>query len=654
MFKAISLLLCTGIPALLYAQKNKAVLDSLEKLISKQKDSALVATYNELTWQYRLVDGDKAIAYGNKAVLLGKETGYLKGIAQAYNDLGIIYYDKEQYDTAVHLYEQAVQMRNQLKDELGVAKLYNKIGIVYQRQGLFDKSLDYQLKALELFKKFNNDQGVSYSLNNIGILNQNMGRYKEAISYQKQSIAIKEKMGDNYGLAGSYVNIANIYLLEKDFPQAESYYRKAVDITRIIGDKEYLSNALNNLGTLFTDTKRYNEAIPLIQESLTLRQQLKDTKGMVSCLNNLGTVYTNKQQYDSAELYLNNALKLGLQAVNTLPEVNKVYLSLSGLYENQGQHARSLEMLKEYVNTRDSLYTDELGQNFADLDRKYKTLEKEKTIQQQEFDIKQKEFSITRRNYWIAGISGLLVLGSLLAYSFYRRKQLQQKAALQATIMKQQDLATKAVMEAEEQERQRIARDLHDGIGQMMSAAKMNLSAFESEVTSVPPQQKESLGRIIALVDDSCKEIRSVSHNMMPNALLKNSLAAAIRDFIDKLDKKALQVHLYTEGLDKRIDANVEAVFYRVIQECVNNVIKHSGANTLDISVMRDGDGISATIEDNGKGFDTNNKANFDGIGLKNIITRVQFLKGTVDFDATPDKGTLVAIHVPLNETDKL
>ncbi len=654
MSKAIYLLLCILAPVWLYAQKNKAILDSLEKLIPQQKDSALVATYNELTWEYRLVDADKAIAYGNQAVTLGKQTGYVKGIAQAYNDLGIIYYDKEKYDTAISLYEQAVLMRNQLKDELGVAKLYNKIGIVFQRQGLFDKSLDYQLKALELFKKFNNDQGVSYSLNNIGILNQNMGRYKDAIRYQQESIIIKEKMGDNYGLAGSYVNIANIYLLEKDFKQAENYYHKAVDMTRKIGDKEYLSNALNNLGTLYNDSKKYDEAIPFIQESLTLRQELKDTKGMVSCLNNLGAVYTGKQQYDSAEFYLNHALTLGLQGVNTLAEVNKVYLSLSNLYELNGQPAKALEMMKEYVNTRDSLYTDELGQNFADLDRKYKTLEKEKTIQQQEFDIKQKEFSITRRNYWIAGITGLLVLGGLLGYSFYRRNQLKQKAAMQAAIMKQQDLATKAVMEAEEQERQRIARDLHDGVGQMMSAAKMNLSAFESSANNIEAEQKQSLETIISLVDESCREVRSVSHNMMPNALLKNSLAAAVRDFIDKLDKKSLQVHLYTEGLDQRIDANVETVFYRVIQECVNNVIKHSGADTLDISIIKDTDGISATIEDNGKGFDTANKSNFEGIGLKNIITRVQFLKGTVDFDATPGKGTLVAIHVPLQQSDKL
>ena len=92
---------------------------------------------------------------------------------------------------------------------------------------------------------------------------------------------------------------------------------------------------------------------------------------------------------------------------------------------------------------------------------------------------------------------------------------------------------------------------------------------------------------------------------------------------------------------------NIETVLYRVIQECVNNVIKHSGADKLDISLIKDADGIAATVEDNGRGFDTTDKQKFEGIGLKNITSRIEFLKGTVDFDSFPGKGTLIAIHVP-------
>ena len=135
---------------------------------------------------------------------------------------------------------------------------------------------------------------------------------------------------------------------------------------------------------------------------------------------------------------------------------------------------------------------------------------------------------------------------------------------------------------------------------------------------------------------------------MMPNALLKLGLSSAVKEFVDKIDHHVLKVNLYSEGLNERMDSNIETVLYRVIQECVNNVIKHSSANQLDISLIRDEDGISATIEDNGVGFNPQLKPTADGIGLKNIIARVKYLKGHVDFDSSPGKGTLVAIHVPI------
>jgi two-component system NarL family sensor kinase len=182
----------------------------------------------------------------------------------------------------------------------------------------------------------------------------------------------------------------------------------------------------------------------------------------------------------------------------------------------------------------------------------------------------------------------------------------------------------------------------------MMSAAKMNLSAYESNTWFKNEEEKKSFEKIIALVDESCKEVRYVSHNMMPNALLKNNLASAISEFIDKLDQQKLKVHLYTEGLEQRLNSDTETVLYRVIQECVNNVIKHAHANTLDISVIREDGSITATIEDNGKGFDSTDKEKSEGIGLKNIRTRVGYLKGTVDFDSAPGKGTLVALHIPV------
>jgi signal transduction histidine kinase len=445
---------------------------------------------------------------------------------------------------------------------------------------------------------------------------------------------------------------------------------------------------------------------------------------MVSSLSNIGLIYYQLSDFDKAEENYTRALDMAKGYASCKPEIPTLYKNLSQVYEHKNKD-KALEMYKLYADAKDSLFTSDLNNRFAELETKYETLEKEKKIallnkdnsiqaleiRNQQLLIKQKLFELTqskldlseanleitnneleiqrqnehiliqrldstekvksiqdlskktqiqqlelanrnlqltRRNVAIGSLVFVLLLTALLGYSYYRRKQLKHEARMQAALLKQQALATKAVMEAEEAERQRIAKDLHDGVGQMMSAAKMNLSAYEASLSFSNEEEKQNFDRIISLVDESCREVRSVSHNMMPNALLKNSLASAVREFIDKLDHKRLKVHLYTQGLDDRLDSNMETVLYRVIQECVNNVIKHSGADTMDISIVKEANEITATIEDNGKGFAITDTEKFEGMGLKNIRTRVEYLKGTVDIDSALGRGTLVALHVPL------
>lgn len=692
------------------AQKNKSIIDSIERLLKTQTDSNLVKSYSELTWQYRTVNREKAIDYGHKGIALGKKINFAKGLAQVYNDLGIIYYDKELYDSSIHLYNEALKIRSLLNDDLGVARLYNKIGIIYQRIGDFSKALNNQQNALSLFEKVQNDIGISYSLNNIGILQQNLGRYEEAIIYHKQSIAIKQKINDKQGLAQSYVNVGNIFKIQEEYAKAEEYYTKAVDVSRMLGNKEYLSNALNNLGSLQQKLKKNTLAKANILESYELRNDLNDSKGKVSCLNNLGDILMDEGKYDSAKLVIDKAEQLAKNGKNTKPELIMVYQTQSKLNEKLGNATASLEYYKKYAAYKDSLFNNDMSNKFTELEAKYKTAEKEKLIQQQQsklnkslydlaqqklllsqneleiaaneleikkqnelileqrldsniksqqifalnkenkinaLELKNQKLENNRKNILLIVVAAIGLLLLLLVYSFYRRYKLKKEKQLQAEIFKQQEIATKGILEAEENERKRIASDLHDGVGQLMSAAKMNLSAMECDIPFANEEQKKVYQKVLSLVDESCKEVRTVSHNMMPNALVKAGLASAVREFINQIDGRVIKTDLYTEGLNERIDSNIETVLYRVIQECVNNVIKHAGANHLDISLIKDADGISVTIEDNGKGFNTNSRANFEGIGLKNIQTRVEYLKGTVEWNSAAGKGTLVAIHIP-------
>lgn len=477
---------------------------------------------------------------------------------------------------------------------------------MYRKTKDLDRALQMYNEAYAIYKKQNDETGMGTILNESGVVFEYKGDYAEAIKRYKASLEIRKKMNDLVGIGYSY----------------------------------------NFLGGVYTLQKKYAEAETNLLKSLEIRRQLKDSFSIALSHSDLGYMYKMQGKFEKAtEQYnLSNSIAIKMNFADLLLSNYKV---LSDIAEKNGNFALSLAYNKKYSAIKDSVYTGNKMKEIEHLNVKYQTEKKEQQLQLQKLEI-------GRKNFLLWGIIGFVILLIIASLGFYRKRQLQNKMNLQTEVMKQQDIATKAVINAEENERKRIAADLHDGVGQMMSATKMNLSAFENEITFNNNEQKIAFEKLISLVDESCREIRSVSHQMMPNALLKSGLASAVKEFIDKIDNRIIKINLFTEGLHERLDSNTETVLYRVIQECVNNVIKHSGASTLDISLIKDADGISATVEDNGKGFDTTDQQKFEGIGLKNISSRIEFLKGTVDFDSSPGRGTLVAVHVPLNNKEIL
>jgi signal transduction histidine kinase len=184
----------------------------------------------------------------------------------------------------------------------------------------------------------------------------------------------------------------------------------------------------------------------------------------------------------------------------------------------------------------------------------------------------------------------------------------------------------------------------------------MQLTSMGAKLNFKTEQERLEYEKVLSLISESADEIRSVSHQMMPNALLRLGLVSALQEFVQKINGSQLSVYLDVQGLDQRMDAEVETTLYRVIQESVNNVIKHAQASRLDIQLIRDDKELSVTIEDNGKGFDSKNPAytvqrtpfGEGGLGLKNLRSRIEYLNGTLDIESSVGKGTLVAIYLPM------
>jgi len=585
--------------AFVYSQ---STVDSLRSVIdSKRSYNDQINASLKLLETFQLKNFDTTLMEGDKALQLARKNTDSVSVAEIKRHIGVASYFKGKYDVAAKNFYESIAILEKANEKKKLAPVYNELAKLYRKTRDLDRALQNYNKADAIYRQLNDTAGISMILNESGVVFEYREDYTEAINRYTSSMKLAEAAGDSLSVSYSLSNIAGVYVIQKKYDQAEKNLLRALHIRQILKDSFAIALTYSDLGVAMNGKGDYNKAIEYLSLSNQMAEHLK-----------------------YPELQSNN------------------YSELSAVAQKQGDFQKAFQYFMKRSALRDSLYALEKTRQIEELNTKYETAQREQQIQNQQNKIR-------LQNFLFIGIAGLVLLAGLLIYSQYERYRLRKETQLQAEIMRQQEIAVKAVMEAEENERERIAKDLHDGVGQMMSAAKMNLSAFESEIQFSNAEHKESFEKIISLVDESCKEVRTVSHIMMPNALLKSSLGAAIREFVDKLNNKTLKVHVYTEGLDERLDSNVETVLYRVIQECVNNTIKHAGATTLDISLIKDKDGISGTIEDNGKGFDTTDKEKFEGIGLKNITTRIEYLKGTVDFDSAPGRGTVVALHVPLH-----
>lgn len=581
-----------------YAQRNDV--DSLKKVILKANVNEKVSALKEMSDFYSTRNFDSAILLSNQGIQLAKSINDSKSIGEFHKFHGIGLYFKGSYDSAAIYYYKALDQLKDVKDLSARAAVLNELGKLYRKTRDLDRALQNYDEAYQIYVDLKDETGMSTILNESGVVYEYKGDYDEAINRYNRCMKICEKKNDSVCIAYSLSFIGGVYILEKKYKEAEKYLLRSLSYREKLNDPFSLAFSHSDLGMFYFESKQYQKAIHQfeISNKITIAMNLK-------------------------ELYMSN-LKI-----------------LSSIAEKTNDPSKALEFFRHYTILKDSIMSEGKLKQIEELNAKYQSEKKEQQLKLQNLEIQKKNYFL-----WGSAIVFGLVLFSL--FSFYRKRQIQNAANMQYAVMQEQDRATRAVIEAEEKERQRIAADLHDGIGQMMSVAKMNLSTFEHELSFKNDHQKTAFENVMKLVDESCKEIRSVSHQMMPNALLKSGLASAIKEFVEKIDDRIIRITLHTEGLENRLESNTETVLYRIIQECVNNVLKHANAKTLDISVIKDTDGISATIEDNGIGFNIKDRTKFDGIGLKNIITRVKFLKGSIEFDSENEKGTLVAIHIPL------
>jgi two-component system NarL family sensor kinase len=682
---------------------------ALALAIKAKVDSCIADIYGVYGIMYGVRDLQKqSYAYFEKALAYHKKGGPSLKQANTMNNMSIGLSRMGKSDESLRMSKEALKMYQLLGNKQKESLSLMNIGIAYFRLNNLEAAIRYQLGGLAIREKFGNARDLSFSYNNLGTTYKIMKNYDQAIIYFNKGIAVTKQLNDISREAPLIYNLGEIFVDQNKLPDAQKYIEQALEYYVKMGDERGQRKCYEVLASIAKKRGQNEVAEGHLKKAIQLSAKTNSAYNEVMSLINLAELNTLQNKPVEAEASLLKAEKYAKD--NKLAEEVTIKAALLELYLKNPSLVKRNGLFKEYEVLRDSIWNKNTVKQINELQTKYETEKKQQqilllgkenqiqglelnrnklelenrklendrnllTIDAQELVLERNRIELAnkqieaktkaqqvkllatenelqrleliKRNIFLAAIGAILLVTVVIGYLFYNRYKLRQEARLQAEVIVQQDHATKSILQAEENERKRISGELHDGLGQLFSAVKLNLSALSDDLNFNNQEGRATFEKTMSMVDESCKEIRVISHQMAPNVLLKSGLTAAVRDFISKIDSRRLKINLETFGLQTRLDPNIEAVLYRVIQETVNNVIKHSGANVLDIQLNRDDEGINAMIEDNGKGFDTAQIEKFEGIGLKNIRTRVNFLKGTVDFSSSLGNGTLIAIFIP-------
>jgi len=593
-------------------------------------------------------------------------------------------------DSAAVCYLKMHTLSQKINYLAGDLKYYGNYTFILNQQGKLDKSLKLNLESVDLAKRKGTSEQVAICLFNTGSSYNNMAKYDTALSYYLNAVKIFEELGLSYNMAVAYDNIGGIFSNIGQYEKGLEYHLKAFDRANKVGDSTEIASAALNTGIQYSKLNKLKDAEKYLNITLDIALKIKNTYLQIQANLTLAEVFLKQNLSDKSISYATQglesarsinskysemeALKIltrayylkkdmketivcGEQTIifgkenNIVSDIFKVYKLLGYAYAETGNYKAGYDNLLIAKNLEDSINGKELTKEVEQLEIKYQTEKKEKQILQLQQTEKRQQILI---GGMALGILGILII-SFLVYKNYqqKRKLLLADATLQQQKINEletekQLLATQSVLQGQEEERKRLAKDLHDGLGSILSGAKISFNSMKNNLT-ITPENAAAFERSIAMLDQSIQELRRVAHNMMPEALVRFGLDTALRDFCSSIyQSKALQLTYQSFELnDDTIPPNKTSAIYRIVQELVNNILKHAHAKTALVQLIKKEDVLSITVEDDGVGFDITILKNNTGIGYLNLQNRVAYIGGKMDIETIAGKGTSVTIEIP-------
>jgi signal transduction histidine kinase len=643
MKKAVCTLLFLIAALIIKAQVGKA--DSLLKVLAfAQDDTAKVLVLLQIADSYETNNQDSSIFYLEKSRKLSESLNFLKGMYLYYRQSAIVSFTKGDYAASMEQSNHALSAARQLKDSSLVIAMLNNIGIVYAYLGEFELQLKYTLQVKNTVEAIKDSLKLSGVYHNLANAYYILKQYRKSVDYALLAVQIHTvyKKPNNY-INRVYATLAQDYEGMKIIDSALYYYDKAIKASVSLNDKYAEGSIYGYLVNLYADRKEFGKMLEASERSLLLAKQLQSRQMMASSLYNVA--YANFFNGNNAQAKKDIHEALEIATKDTLrDELKNSYLILSYIAARDGDFTTFLWAKKKSDSLEQVLLNGQVIKATTELEKKYESETKDKQIRLQQSQLEKRQML----NYALIASAVILLIISFLFYRNYRQRQKIQIQRIRELEKAKQLTAAEAILEGEDQERRRLAKDLHDGLGGMMSGIKYSLQTMKRNLIMTPENQ-QAFERNMDMLDSSINEMRRVAHNMMPEALVKFGLDTALNDFCSDVEQTgSLQISYQSIGLSNEIIEQKTAIaIYRIVQELINNTMKHASAKSAIVQVSKTNGAISITVEDDGKGFNTAILHKDKGIGWSNIQSRISYLKGKLDVRSKFGEGT--SVHIELN-----
>jgi len=603
-------------------EKGNTAGKSVTNAATYKADTARISNYLSKARSFQTENYDSLLFYTQKALKLSFKIADLPWISRSVQILGRYFMMKEDYQSATKCFLISLSIEEKLKNTLRIADLNDELGSIYYYQEIFGKSLAYHSAALAEYEKVHDTANIAKVYSHLGNLHSSREYCEQRTTDQKR----------------------------EDFNIAVQYFEKTIALCKKIGYKSLIINSYINIASVYNKLDKPDVALPYLKQATDYYRVTKNLSRLAGSLHTLGITYFKLKQYDKSIDAYNEALKIGLENKQT-EGIQYLYEAMAQTYYSSEDYKNAYDYYIRYMTIRDSLVTAEKSKQLFELETRYQAERKEKEIVKLTSEKREK-------NILLITLTGLILLLAVSGYFFVKNIKNKKLIAEQTIEIKEQYiqelekerqlLATKSVLKGEESERSRMARDLHDGLGGLLSGVKINLSSMKGN-SIITSENAQAFDHAIKLLDTSISELRRVAHNLMPETLNHYGLKTALNDFISEMSKNpSTELTFSFFGADIRFESQLELTAFRIAQELVNNALKHSGAAKIDLQLIADIDRVCIQVVDNGKGFDTSGRSG-DGKGLVSIRDRVTAYSGRFEIESTPGEGTEATVEFLLS-----